>query len=726
VQEELALAQRRISDLQEEVEYLTSKLSGAESALGTYEAQLEAMEKQYMQEREILAQKQEELHERAARKSPQKRPGRSPDVTSTISLSTGTSRTQNRGHGVHSRTPSALSEANSSSSTMAALEEEFRVASEEIQKLQEELGREREQQSKRDDTIKQLQDQTIDLEIQRSKLTDDLRISMESVSILTSNLGDAEMKIKQINLELARRDAEIAKLKQDLADRSDVSQLLDDFDALSKEHEFVVVSHRTESLKWAEEKEQLSNLCLSFQGSLEEEKKRSLYMKISKERVELDLIKLRHYCKKLKQGQPVDDLEDDISLGTDLSGITVSESSKNLKDAALEQESGQKAVQPLGDDHHLDDLTDVDADSVADDANRETRPGGDDAVAVSDEIPKVPEAPVPGEDDDLLDFLGEDATMLNPKDDVGRLDEGEGNDVDDDNFSPIGIDTAEEAESTVPLTEDNLRNHETMGGGMVAFSPTPDAASVRSGSVARTPGDSGLLRAGTSSALLASAAQQQDRAFQRMLKTVLEGQVLVKHCRKSRPHPALFRISEDKKMLLWESRTEEGAPKMFFSKRKLLLSSVTKFILGQYTDVFKRQPFPEEAEFDRSFSLQVGSPNSKKSMRTVDLICPSKPSRDMWVQVLSTLISVPAEYGASMDMDKVPDARLLDEFEFSFCSRNHIFPSQYLRLKQRYLRERQRGRYLSAADFASWGVVDTFRAGKCYSFFQNHLPSVQK
>eukprot|EP00762_Andalucia_godoyi_P000059 ANDGO_02373.mRNA.1 hypothetical protein len=321
---------------------------------------------------------------------------------------------------------------------------------------------------------------------------------------------------------------------------------------------------------------------------------------------------------------------------------------------------------------------------------------------------------------------------------------------------------------------DSMFSQESTTGSSFAMTPSAAAASSKRGLVRHT-----------SYAL--SAVSAKFRAILRFQQQLEAGIVAEKHCRNAEPHKInMMLVKQDdynlslkypssKKVtevihamfcIQWDSLGVDGFPMKFKKRRSIPLVCIRKFILGQYTPVFKRQPFPDDTQFDRSFSLTyvakpedifvdydvLGRKENVNRLKSMDIIMPSKPFRDNFVQLLSSLLEqvhdelevvysrvasvtsekikekvllvkevkrVTPEYGEPLAIDKLPDVSLLDENEFSFCSRNHVFPSQYLRLKQRFVRLASRGRPPPETEFVAMGVLDGLRTAKAYAFLCN-------
>lgn len=327
-------------------------------------------------------------------------------------------------------------------------------------------------------------------------------------------------------------------------------------------------------------------------------------------------------------------------------------------------------------------------------------------------------------------------------------------------------------------------------GSAVSFGSAIGASSSPGGSMSASRPHQRALTRHTSYAL--SAASAKFRALMRFQQQLEQGVVCEKHCRNVEPHRIKLYLGTEtdcmitvkygggKKVsetfstmhsILWDSLAVDGNPARFKKRRRVPLIFIRKFILGQYTPVFKRQPFPDDAQFDRSLSfvyvtkaedmfvdydVLLRKENATR-MKTLDLVFPSRPFRDNAVQLFSAFLEqvhdelevlfknvmtntpertkervlmirelkrVTPEYGEPLVIDKMPDVTLLDENEFQFCSKNHIFPSQFLRLKQRFVRLAIRGRPPPESDFVAMGVLDALRTAKTYAFLCNFaMPS---
>jgi hypothetical protein len=142
---------------------------------------------------------------------------------------------------------------------------------------------------------------------------------------------------------------------------------------------------------------------------------------------------------------------------------------------------------------------------------------------------------------------------------------------------------------------------------------------------------------------------------------------------------------------------------------------VTSFFLGQNTEVFARQPFPEEEEFNRSFSLVYSKG------RTLDIVFESRDSFNTWIDGLSAICPIEPCFGKTLALENLPEVQLLNDLEYKFCSVHHVAPAQFLRLKQRFVKERRRGKNMTDLDFRhSHLISDPYRARKIGQFFASH------
>jgi hypothetical protein len=252
------------------------------------------------------------------------------------------------------------------------------------------------------------------------------------------------------------------------------------------------------------------------------------------------------------------------------------------------------------------------------------------------------------------------------------------------------------------------------------------------------------------------------RTIQRFKTTLEAGIVVQKHCRKASAHNVRLSLdSEEMKIgtskekikipaLKWDTLDEGGNPVSRKKGRCLPLCHVRKLLLGQWTDVFKRKANPDAAEVDRSISLlwivkvdeiygDFATLSQKKNkVRSLDFIFTNKQHKENTVMLLQDIFDslhtdmamyvpkgvtmfdrVQPEYGGPLEVAILPEANALDEDEHNLCSRCHVYPSQYLRMKQRFVRTVQRGQRPSEVDFLGLGVLDQFRTLKVFQFLMN-------
>ncbi|KAG0480493.1 hypothetical protein HPP92_011351 [Vanilla planifolia] len=112
-----------------------------------------------------------------------------------------------------------------------------------------------------------------------------------------------------------------------------------------------------------------------------------------------------------------------------------------------------------------------------------------------------------------------------------------------------------------------------------------------------------------------------ERDVEQAITALKKGSCLLKYGRRGKPKFCPFRLSSDGTILIWYAGKQE---------KKLVLSTVSKIIPGQRTDVFHRYPQPDK-EY-QSFSLIYND-------RSLDLICKDKDEAEIWFVGLKALIS---------------------------------------------------------------------------------------
>mmetsp|Transcript_38423 Transcript_38423/g.63865 ORF Transcript_38423/g.63865 Transcript_38423/m.63865 type:complete len:759 (-) Transcript_38423:765-3041(-) len=158
-----------------------------------------------------------------------------------------------------------------------------------------------------------------------------------------------------------------------------------------------------------------------------------------------------------------------------------------------------------------------------------------------------------------------------------------------------------------------------------------------------------------------------------ILKYLQSGTLLLKHGRNCKPHFRKFWISDDTKQLCW---VDPDNPK---SKRSEIdMKEVTSIVMGQYSKVFRRnQTDMTEPEFYLSFTL-----NCKNGKRTVDVVAETASEFEAWLMGLSHVLKMVPEWGKALDLRGEEGQNRLRKEELELCSKTHITPQLFLKLKE--------------------------------------------
>eukprot|EP00668_Euglena_longa_P002062 GGOE01002396.1.p1 GENE.GGOE01002396.1~~GGOE01002396.1.p1 ORF type:complete len:958 (-),score=204.08 GGOE01002396.1:195-3068(-) len=158
-----------------------------------------------------------------------------------------------------------------------------------------------------------------------------------------------------------------------------------------------------------------------------------------------------------------------------------------------------------------------------------------------------------------------------------------------------------------------------------------------------------------------------------ILKYLQCGTMLLKHCRNGKPHFRKFSISEDFKEFCWvdPEKTMQG-------RSSVAMADITSIVLGQYSKVFHRNLTEmTEPEFYLSFSLIL-----RGGKRTVDVVAETPSEFEAWLIGLSHVLRMEPIWGKPLDVSMMDGCSKLDPDEKERCSRCHITPQLYLKLKE--------------------------------------------
>ena len=108
------------------------------------------------------------------------------------------------------------------------------------------------------------------------------------------------------------------------------------------------------------------------------------------------------------------------------------------------------------------------------------------------------------------------------------------------------------------------------------------------------------------------------------------------------------------------------------------MKEVTSIVMGQYSKVFRRnQTDMTEPEFYLSFTL-----NCKNGKRTVDVVAETASEFEAWLMGLSHVLKMVPEWGKALDLRGEEGQNRLRKEELELCSKTHITPQLFLKLKE--------------------------------------------
>lgn len=170
-----------------------------------------------------------------------------------------------------------------------------------------------------------------------------------------------------------------------------------------------------------------------------------------------------------------------------------------------------------------------------------------------------------------------------------------------------------------------------------------------------------------------------------VIKYLCAGSVLIKHGRSGDPHKRRVSISNASSVreIVWvdvdakpvDTETKRGA---------IALSTISHIVLGQYSKVFRRHGGnPKNPDFFLSFSL-----HTKDGSRTLDLVAPTLVDFEAWVLGLAHLCRITPIWGKTLDVSKDEQLHRLTPGEKALCESQNIFPTVFVRLKERLVQHR--------------------------------------
>jgi len=158
-----------------------------------------------------------------------------------------------------------------------------------------------------------------------------------------------------------------------------------------------------------------------------------------------------------------------------------------------------------------------------------------------------------------------------------------------------------------------------------------------------------------------------------ILKYLQSGTMLLKHGRVGKPHFRRFFVSEDLRDLCWvdPDRPHQG-------RSSIAITDITSIVMGQYSKVFRRnQTEMTEPEFYVSFSLVL-----RGGKRTVDVVADTPSEFEAWLIGIASMLNLEPMWGKPLDLSSEEGVGRLDVEEREHCSRYHITPQLYLKLKE--------------------------------------------
>ncbi|KAL0221474.1 hypothetical protein RCL1_001328 [Eukaryota sp. TZLM3-RCL] len=201
--------------------------------------------------------------------------------------------------------------------------------------------------------------------------------------------------------------------------------------------------------------------------------------------------------------------------------------------------------------------------------------------------------------------------------------------------------------------------------------------------------------------------------IERVLQYLQHGTLLVKHGRAGKPHLRYFYINKERTRVCWRNVKSEKDADNAKNDHFIQFAEVTRFILGQHTEVFQRQAVINPEDDDKSFSLVL-----KDGSRTLDVVCETEMEHEAWVLGLSALLNVEPRWGQILDLRPFPEARKLDIGEADLCEKYRIVPEEYMRIKEIVLEETYERGYVTKADIRVVCRIDILRASKIHDFME--------
>ncbi|KAL0224083.1 hypothetical protein P9112_003473 [Eukaryota sp. TZLM1-RC] len=200
---------------------------------------------------------------------------------------------------------------------------------------------------------------------------------------------------------------------------------------------------------------------------------------------------------------------------------------------------------------------------------------------------------------------------------------------------------------------------------------------------------------------------------EKVLQYLQHGTLLIKHGRAGKPHLRYFYVNKERTRVCWRNVKNEKEADSTKGDHFIQLAEVTRFILGQHTEVFQRQAVINPDDDERSFSLVL-----KDGSRTLDVVCETEMEHEAWVLGLSSLLNVEPRWGQMLDLRPFPESRKLDGGEADLCEKYRIIPEEYLRVKELVLEECYERGYITKADIRIVCRIDILRASKIHEFME--------
>lgn len=154
---------------------------------------------------------------------------------------------------------------------------------------------------------------------------------------------------------------------------------------------------------------------------------------------------------------------------------------------------------------------------------------------------------------------------------------------------------------------------------------------------------------------------------------IQDGAEMLKYGRSGAPHYRYFyTLTTDQEgvRLCWDDADDK---RRLGTGGSVVLKSVSRIILGQYTQVFQR--LTGTSKFYQSFSVEY---IEKQKSRTLDVVCDTEAEFESWVIGVAVLAKKNPMFGAPMpNVEMLPGASALNPQDLTFCALWHIQPQLF-------------------------------------------------